>query len=132
MTDLFFRCAAGGIVGIILILTVRGRNSEIALLVSLTCCCMIALSAIMIIAPIRQFVDKLQGIIAIEQGWVQILLKIVGIGLVNELAVAICADSGNSAIGKMLQLLSTVIILYLSLPLYSALLELVEKIVGGI
>ena len=60
----------------------------------------------------------------------QVILKSVGIALVSEIAMMVCADSGNAALGKALQLMSTGVILWLSLPLMKSLLQLVQRIVG--
>ena len=58
------------------------------------------------------------------------MLKAVGIGVISEIAVLICQDSGNAALGKGLQLLATIVVLWLALPLMQGLLELVQKILG--
>ncbi len=132
MSDLFFRCAAVAIISIVLILCLRGRSGETALMISLLCCCMIAISAGSALTSVVAFFKKLESVGNLEQGFLKILLKIVGVGFVAELAVTICNDSGNTAIGKTLQMLATAVILYLSLPLFTQLLELVERITGSI
>ena len=132
MTDVYFRCAAAGVVCVILSLYLRGKNSEIALVLTLACCCMIALSAARLIEPVVDFLERVRSIGKLDSDILQILLKIVGIGFIGEITAAICADSGNGAVGKTLQLLSAAVILYLSLPLFSELLDLVERIMGNL
>lgn len=132
MTQIFLRCAAAAIISVVLILTLRGKNSEIALTVSLACCCLIAVCAVNILAPVMDFIDTLCSKGELDRQMLSILLKIVGIGFLGELSATVCADSGNSAIGKMLQILASAVVLYLALPLFSALLELVERILGSI
>ena len=51
------------------------------------------------------------------------VIKILGIGYLTEFANGICVDSGNSAIGDKIILAGKVIILCLSLPIVSTLLE---------
>ena len=126
------RCAAGALVSVILILSLRGKNSEYALVVSLACCCMIALSAVNILKPVLEFLDRLRSLGNLDHQMVGILIKIVGIGFLGELSATVCADSGNSAIGKTLQVLAAAVIVYLALPLFTALLELVERIMDSI
>lgn len=57
-----------------------------------------------------------------------ILLKAVGIGLVSEIAGLVCTDAGNGSLGKALQMLGSAVILYLSLPIFTAILELIREI----
>ena len=44
----------------------------------------------------------------------------------------ICEDSGNGALGKALQFLASAVILYLSLPLLSKLLDIVEGMLDNL
>ena len=60
------------------------------------------------------------------------VLKAVGIGLLAELTGQICADSGNASLGKSLQILATAVILWLMLPLFTQLIDLLEEILGAI
>ncbi len=132
MTDVFFRCAAAAVICIVLILCLRGRSGETALVISLVCCCMIAISAGKALADVVSFLRKLEEIGDFDNGLLGILLKIVGVGFIGELAVTICNDSGNAAIGKTLQILTTTMILYLSLPIFHQVIELIERIMGNI
>ena len=63
---------------------------------------------------------------------VKILLKAVGEGLVSEVGALLCTDSGNGSLGKLLQLLGSAVVLWLSLPLFTMLLELIQELLGGI
>ena len=56
----------------------------------------------------------------------------MGISLLGEICVLFCNDSGNTALGKGVQMLETAAILWLSMPLMEALITLVQKILGGI
>jgi stage III sporulation protein AD len=59
-----------------------------------------------------------------------VILKTVGIGLIGELAGLICSDAGNAALEKSIQILTTAVILWLSIPLFESLLDLVQAILG--
>ena len=57
-----------------------------------------------------------------------ILLKITGIAFLTEFAVSICRDSGESAIASKIDLGGKAIVIAMSIPIISALLELIIKI----
>jgi stage III sporulation protein AD len=61
-----------------------------------------------------------------------ILLKVTGIAFTTEIAANVCTDAGNSALAKSLQMFSAAAILYCALPMFQALLDLVERILGGV
>lgn len=132
MVTTFIQTAASAMIGIILILTIRGKNGEIALLLSIACCCIALYGVVQILTPVRDFIEALMITSQIDTDLIKNLMKILGIGLIGEITSSVCADSGNTAIGKTVQLAATAMILYLSLPLFTALLELVERIMGNL
>ena len=58
----------------------------------------------------------------------KIILKITGIAILTEFAVSICKDSGESAIASKIDLGGKIIIISISIPIITALLELVISI----
>ena len=57
-----------------------------------------------------------------------ILLKITGIAFLTEFAVSVCKDSGETAIASKVDLGGKVIIIAISSPIISSLLETVVKV----
>ena len=57
-----------------------------------------------------------------------LLLKITGIALLTEFAISICKDSGEGAIASKIEIGSKVIIITMSIPIITSLLELVIEI----
>lgn len=82
--------------------------------------------------------DKLTGIISliksiqdkysINTQFIAILIKITGIAFLSEFAVSICKDSGEAAIASKIELGSKIIIISMSIPIISNLLEIILKI----
>lgn len=128
--DIFLRCTAAALVTVVLTMTIRTHSQQFALILAMLVCCMIALSAAKLLVPVVRFLQQLKLSAQLDDAFVSVLLKIVGIGLLGEICASVCADSGNSAIARCMQLLAVSVILYLSLPLFSALLELIERILG--
>ena len=128
--QILLRCAAGAFLAVILILTLRDRSKEIALVLSVLTCCLIAFCAMELLRPVVDFLKRLQQFGAVNGEMTAILLKTVGIGLLGEICALVCKDSGNEALSKALQMVACAAVLYLSLPLYEALLDLLEGILG--
>lgn len=124
----FLQAAGGVLLAVILTLTLKQQGKDFALLLSVTVCCSLAALSVYYLQPVFQFVLQLQQLGNLNAQMLQILLKVVGIALVSEIAAMVCADSGNGAMGKGLQYLALAIILRLSLPMLSALMNIVEGI----
>ena len=118
----------GALITVILGLTLRQQGKDIALLLSVAVCCMVIAVGIAYLTPVVELVRQLQSNSGTDPEFVRILLKSVGIGLVAEIAGLICTDAGNAALAKTIQILATAVILWLAMPLMSALLELVRKL----
>ncbi len=83
-------------------------------------------------------VDKLTGIIfllesiaskaSINTEFIKLLIKITGIAFLSEFAVSICKDSGEAAIASKVEIGSKIIIIAMSIPILSELLEIILKI----
>lgn len=128
----FLQAAAMVLLAVILILAIGKKGSDMALLLSIAVCAMVGALAVRYLQPVMDFVQRLQSLGALNSDMLTILFKVVGIAFTAEIACLICNDAGNSALGKSLQLLASAVILYLSLPMLTALLELVEDILGSL
>lgn len=129
--ELFYQIVGGVLITLVLAMTLRRQGQDITLLLGLCGCCMVLLVLGRYLEPVLDFLEQLQDLSGLDANLLSVILKAVGIALVAEIAMLICADSGNAALGKTLQILSTGVILWLSLPLMKSLLTLVERIVGG-
>lgn len=128
--DIYLKAVAGVSVTIIISLTLAKKAQDISMLLTLAVCCMVMGVAVYFLTPLIDFIKQLQTVGQLDTEAFKILLKAVGIGLVGEISSLICADSGNTALGKALQILSVIVILWLSLPLMTALLQTVQSLLG--
>lgn len=126
--DKFYAATAAILLTAVLVLVVRKQNGEMGMLLGLCGCCMALAVAFGFLSPILSFMKRLQQLASLDGNMLQILLKVTAVAFTAEIAGAVCADAGNAALGKSLQLLSAVVILYLSLPMLESLLELLERI----
>ncbi len=130
--DTFWKVIAVILVAVIFGVFLQRQGKEMALLLTLTVCVMVALLTVSYLEPILSFLESVQVLGALDHDTVKILFKAVGIALISEICTAICADTGNAAMGKILQLLSAVMVLWLSLPLLEHLLVFLQKLLEGI
>ena len=59
------------------------------------------------------------------------VFKTALIGVLTNVGASICADSGENGIAKVVELCGTIMALYLSTPLISAVLDLLDSLLGG-
>ena len=125
---LFFQACGMILLAVILILLQSSR--EMGTVLSLGACAMALIIAVSYLSPVLDFIGTLESLGGLDGDLMEILLKSAGIGILTEIAALVCKDGGNASLGKAVQLLGTAVILWLSLPLFTALTELMGSILG--
>ncbi len=129
---LFIQICGAVFLAIVLVLSLKNTSKEFAAILAMFVCCIAALGALSYLQPVLQFLQSLEKLGDLDNTMVEILLKSTGIGIVTDIAMLVCKDAGNESMGKSVQLLGSAVILYLSIPLFTALIELLQKILGEI
>ena len=130
--DVFIKATGGVLIAIVLYLILSRQGKELAVLLSLAVCCMVAAVAIGYLGPVVNFFEKLQDLGQLDTSLMLVVLRAVGIGLLSEIAALICTDAGNAAMGKTLQILACVVVLWMSVPLFTSLISLIEEILVSV
>ena len=130
--ELFLQVLAGVLLTVVLGIALGKQNKDMSMVLTLAVCCMVLVAAISYLKPVIDFVHQLEVLGGLDSEMLQIMLKAVGIGMICQIAVLICGDSGNTALGKTIQILASAVVLWLSLPLMRALLEMIQKILGDL
>lgn len=126
--NIFMKAVAAVLAALILHLILSKQSKDFSLLLTVAVCSIVATAAFQYFEPVMDFFKNLQFIGNLNQDMLNILLKAVGIGLLSEITGTICSDAGNAAMGKTLHILASAVILWLSVPLFTSLLTLVEEI----
>ena len=127
---LFLQVSGAVLLAIIIVLALKNNAKDVASILSIAVCAMVALAAMHYLEPVLDFLRILESMGGLKRDMTKILLKSTGIGILSELAFLICKDAGNESIGKSMQILGTSVILYLSIPMFSTLIELLQRILG--
>ncbi len=130
--DMYVKALAGVLLSLVLILLLGNRSKEMSSVVAMLVCCMTALMAMEYIRPVISFIRQLEEIGGLDQSLVKLVLKAAGIGILSEIASLVCTDSGSSSLGKAVKLLGSAAILWLSLPLFTMMIQLLQEILGDI
>ena len=130
--DGLFRTVAGVMLALILGITLSKQNKDFTTLLTVLVCCMVVTVAISFLEPVMAFCTQLRSIGNMDAQIMQIMLKCAGISLVAEIAGMICSDSGFGAMGKAIRILATAAVLWLSLPLMTSLMEMLQGIMGEV
>ena len=129
---IFWKAAAAVLITVILCLALGKQEKDISAILSMTVCSMVMVSVLIYLEPVLDFLRELEAVGDLKGDFLGILLKALGIGLVAEIASCVCADAGNTSLGKSIHTLGSAVILYLSLPVFRSLMEMLSRILERI
>lgn len=117
-----------GLVSLVIIIILKQYKPEYAIYVSIIAGILILLISINKIKGIIDVLQTISNKTYINKQFLGILLKITGIAFLTEFAVSICADAGEKAIASKIEIGSKVVIITMSIPIITSLLELIIEI----
>lgn len=76
---------------------------------------------------VADIVQKIGVGIGAYDGYIQMLLKIVGIAYISEFCSNMCQDAGYSAMGKQIEMAGKFCVLLMGMPVFLSLVQTIEE-----
>ena len=117
-----------GLIALIIIVMLKQYKPEFVIYVSLIAGALILFIVVDKLTGIINLLQSLANKASINTEFLTLLIKITGIAFVSEFAVSICKDAGEVAIANKMEIGAKIIIISMSIPIISSLLEIILKI----
>ena len=117
-----------GLTALVIIIILKQYKPEYALYVSMAAGILILFLSMEKITGIINLLQAISDKTYINKNFLSILIKITGISFLTEFAVSVCSDAGEKAIASKIEIGSKVIIITMSIPIITSLLELIIEI----
>ena len=124
----FIKIIGIGLIALIIIILLKQYKPEFAIYISLLTGALILLLLTDQLSGIVNLIQSIAGKANINKQFLALLIKITGIAFLSEFAVSICKDSGEGTIASKIELGSKIIIISMSIPIISSLLEIILEI----
>ncbi|MDO4344479.1 MAG: stage III sporulation protein AD [Eubacteriales bacterium] len=121
------KIGALGISGILMSLLVREWKPQFSVFISMATCIVIFFCAVKRIEAMAEVFSGLTQYIAVQESYLKILLKIVGISYIADFAASICKDAGYSAIAGQIEISGKISVMAISTPIVLALLNTISE-----
>lgn len=128
MNPEIFLVIGGAVTAMLLTVTLREIKKEYAVLLSLVCTVALMLWAVGAMTPVIRQMEELIASTRLDLRYGEILLKSLGVAICTQLACDACKDAGEAAIGAKVEFCGRVCLVALSLPLFSEVLSLAQRI----
>lgn len=116
------------VMAVFLALPLKNSKPEFGTII-IICGCILILGCV--VTKIGGIIDVVAGVkkyMGDEAVYLGILMKIIAITYIAEFGAAICRDSGYSAIGNQVEFFGKIMILSVSMPIITTLLETISSI----
>ncbi len=130
--DTYVRILCGALISAILLLSLPENGKTFGALLTMGTCVMVLLSAIHFLEPILDFIRQLRQTAGLPDDYLRLLVKVLAVGLSSEIAASVCNLSGAPTLAKTVELVGAFLIVSFTVPLYAAVLELIQKLVGSV
>ena len=117
-----------GLIALILIIIIKQYKPEFAVYISIIAGISILVLSLSNISGIINLLKDISAKASINSKFLEIIFKITGIAILTEFAVSLCQDFGEKAIASKIDIGGKVIIITMSLPIITSLLETITKI----
>ena len=117
-----------GLIALIIIVMLKQYKPEFVIYVSLIAGALILFIVVDKLTGIINLLQSLASKASINTEFLTLLIKIKGIAFLSEFAVSICKDAGEVAIANKMEIGAKIIIISMSIPIISSLLEIILKI----
>lgn len=126
--ELFWKSIILALVTAILCAQLNHQEKDFSLLATLAATTLLCTAAAVFLQPVLTLLHTLADVGDLQDDMLAILLKTLAIGFIGEIAELVCNDAGNASLAKALQILVCAAVFYLSTPMFTALLALMQQI----
>ncbi|MGN6715469.1 stage III sporulation protein AD [Anaerocolumna jejuensis DSM 15929] len=116
-----------GISVILLAIIFKNYKSEYSVYISLAGCILIFYLGLSKLELIISTIKKIQAYINLNESYLGILIKIIGITYIAEFSADLCKDFGHTAVANQIELVGKLTILATGMPILLALLDTINK-----
>lgn len=129
--DEFIQVVILALTAMVAVSALKKRAGEFSLLVTAVCIGALGVFAVTRLEPVLALLRRLEKLTGVNRAIMAPALKAALVGILTNVAAGVCGDCGEGGVAKMVELCGTVMALYLSTPLVTAVLELLDGLLGG-
>ena len=118
------------LVSVIMAVLLKGYRPEISLAVSLTA---MAVMFFMISPYLKTALGSFINLseqIGLNMKYMAIIIKVIGIAYITQIAVEMCRDAGENALGTKVEICGKIVIIAMSMPVIYELFEVISEVVS--
>lgn len=131
MSGYFFKAVSAVLLAVILAGLFKRDNGSFSLLLTIATGVLLLFLAAVMLQPVLNQIRLLADSAGFRDAYLMPILKCTGIGIVTQVAVCVAKDAGESSLAAIVELSGCILTIFLSLPLFEAVLQVITELMGG-
>lgn len=129
MTMAFWQWMGLAVAAAIVCMVVRVQQPQLAGLCAMAAGCMLLLSALENLRDVGAMLSRLTALGGLSDGYLETLLKVLGVSYASELAAQTCTDLGEGGLAFKVGLAGKLCVFSMTAPLLMEMLEMILELV---
>ena len=123
--DIILKIVAIGLITCVATMIVRPARPDFSIIIAIAGGLIVIFMIINYLSSVLSSIDGIIKFTGLNSDLYTLLLKIIGIGYLIEFTASICSDTGNSSLGDKILLGGNIVILVMSLPIITNILDII-------
>lgn len=123
------KAALLGIVGVLLAVQFKAQKPEYGILIGFGISILIFCYSLGQVETVLLQFETLQKYLGDTQGYLAILMKVIGITYICEFSAGICKDAGFAAVSDQIEILGKLSVIFAGLPVLFAVIDQIQGLV---
>ncbi|MBO5337206.1 MAG: stage III sporulation AC/AD family protein [Lachnospiraceae bacterium] len=115
-----------GIVGVLLAIQFKAQKPEYGLYIGFALSILVFGYVVRQIEAVMNQLDFIRQYLGASQGYLSILLKVIGITYICEFSAGICKDAGFASVSDQIEILGKLSVMFAGLPILFAVIEQIQ------
>ena len=124
----FFKIICAVMIGVLLAIKLKGMGNPLWVYLSITLSLFVLIYAVNRLSFVFEFLDDVMKDIGLENGYFEILIKIVGISYLCEFTANICRESGFLSVASQVEIGGKLTMMVISMPILLAIVEMITGV----
>lgn len=123
----FIKILCGVLVGVLLAIKLKGLGSSLGVYLSVALSLFVLFYILNRMTYVVDFLENVMDGIGIERGYLEILLKLIGISYISEFTSNICKEAGFISVAGQVEIAGKLTMMVISMPVLFAIVETVTE-----
>ena len=124
------KIAAIGLIGVLLASLLKTVNKDISIYVVISTVALLLIYIVGEISGIFIYLETIYNNVTYGREFFPIILKVLAVAYIADFTSQLCKDAGEASIGSKVELGGKIIIFYMAMPIFTAILQLIDSLIS--